>query len=82
MPGDNWRIIPTNHEHPMARPPKIDRPVRQEIYLPESLHSELTMRLFSSAEHRVPHGAWSKFFETLARQALANLTPAIQGVPE
>ena len=63
----------------MARPLKIDRPIRQEIYLPESLHSELSLRLYSSAEQRVPHGAWSKFFEALARQALAQLP---QPVPE
>ena len=57
----------------MARPLKTDRPIRQEIYLPESLHAELAIRLYSSAEQRVPHGAWSKFFEALARQALAQL---------
>lgn len=65
----------------MARPPKADRPVRQEIYLPESLHSQLTLVLFSPVEQRVPHGAWSQFFETLARQALAKLTPP-EGAPE
>lgn len=59
----------------MARPPKLDRPVAQEIYLPQSLHAELKIRLYSTAEGRVPHGAWSKFFETLARQALARLPP-------
>lgn len=60
----------------MARPPKADRPVRQEIYLPQSLHDQLTLILWSPAEQRVPHGAWSKFFETLARQALAKLPGA------
>lgn len=65
----------------MARPPKVDRPVRQEIYLPESLHSELTILLFSSAEQRVPHGAWSRFFETLARNALAQLPAKAKEAP-
>ena len=62
----------------MARPPKADRPVRQEIYLPQSLHDQLTLVLWSSAEQRVPHGAWSQFFETLARQALAKLPQGVQ----
>ena len=57
----------------MARPPKADRPIRQEIFLPESLHSRLTLILWSPVEGRVPHGVWSKFFETLARNALAQL---------
>lgn len=57
----------------MARPRKADRPVRLEISLPESLHSKLSIILFSSAEGRVPQGAWSSFFETLARQALDRL---------
>lgn len=57
----------------MARPRKADRPIAQHIYLPESLHSELSLLLFSPAEGRVPQGAWSTFFETLARQALDRL---------
>lgn len=57
----------------MPRPRKLDRPVKQEIYLPESVHNQLVMLLYSPAEQRVPRGAWSAFFETLARQALAKL---------
>lgn len=60
----------------MAPPRKADRPTRVEIALPESLHQELTMLLYSPAEQRVPKGAWSEFFETLARQALARLKEA------
>jgi len=58
----------------MARPRKADRPVRLEISLPESLHAKLSIILFSSAEGRVPQGAWSSFFEILARQALGRLS--------
>lgn len=57
----------------MSRPLKADRPVRLEISLPESIHSKLAIILFSSAEARIPQGAWSSFFETLARQALDRL---------
>lgn len=54
----------------MSRPPKADRPERVDVYLPGSLKARLTLLLFSPAEGRVPHGEWSRFFETLARQAL------------
>lgn len=57
----------------MPRPVKADRPVERHIYLPKSLHDELEVVLFSPAEGRVPHGAWSMFFETLARQALTRM---------
>jgi hypothetical protein len=55
----------------MARPLKLDRPQRVQINLPESVYEPLALLLFSPAEGRVPHGAWSEFFTTLARQALA-----------
>lgn len=54
----------------MPRPRKADRPARIDVYLPSSLRDRLELLLFSQAEGRVPHGAWSSFFETLARQAL------------
>lgn len=54
----------------MSRPPKAERTVSVHVYLPETLHARLSMLLFSSAENRVPHGEWSRFFETLSRQAL------------
>ena len=55
----------------MARPPKLDRPHRVQINLPESIYNPLAVLLFSTVEGRVPHGAWSEFFENLARTALA-----------
>lgn len=54
----------------MSRPPKAVPTVRQEIYLPEPVHSRLTMLLMSPAEGRVPHGEWSRFFTQLAEAAL------------
>lgn len=54
----------------MARPLKAERTVRQEIYFPASLHAELTLLLFSSAEGRVPHGAWSEFIIKCVQRAL------------
>lgn len=57
----------------MPRPFKTDRPIKLTISLPESLHTRLSLLLFSTADGRVPLGAWSTFFETLGRQALARL---------
>lgn len=59
----------------MSRPPKAERTTSVHIYLPDSLHAKLSMLLFSPAEARIPHGEWSRFFETLARQALDRLPP-------
>lgn len=61
----------------MSRPPKAERPRRVDVYLPESLHTRLALLLFSPAEGRIPHGAWSGFFETLARTALDRVASAI-----
>lgn len=58
----------------MARPRKVDRPIPISVKLPESLHRRLTLLLHSDAEGRVPYGEWSRFFCTLAEQALARLT--------
>lgn len=57
----------------MSKPPKADRPVPLKIYLPESVYGQLLIRLWSATEGRVPHGAWSHFFEELSRAALARM---------
>jgi len=57
----------------MSRPPKAERTERVSVYLPTSLYGRVNLLLYSDAEGRVPHGAWSAFFETLARQALDRL---------
>lgn len=59
----------------MARPPRTDPPVRLEISIPQSLYTELGLRLYSPAEAAIPRGAWSEFFIAAARAALSRLTP-------
>lgn len=56
-----------------GQPAKVDRPVRLEIRLPESLHTRLELLLFSELEGRVPQGKWSAYFESLARDDLGRL---------
>ena len=46
----------------MARPKHIDRPASLNTQLPSSLHTRLSLWLWSDAEGRVPKGAYSKFF--------------------
>lgn len=60
----------------MARPKKADTPIKVSIYLPEPIYDQLALILWSPVERRVPHGEWSKFFENLARQALARIQAA------
>lgn len=57
----------------MPRPRKADRPIPVHVYLPESLHTRLTLLLWSEVEGRIPQGAWSEFFITLANEAVARL---------
>jgi hypothetical protein len=64
----------------MSRPPKAERRIRQEIYFPESDHNRVALLLYSPAEGRVPHGAWSEFVvacvrATIARAASQQPTP-------
>lgn len=66
----------------MSRPPKADRPERVDVYLPATLKARLALLLFSPAEQRIPHGAWSQFFETLARKALARVEASPPEVTE
>ncbi len=63
----------------MARPLKPDPPRKMNISLPSSLANELELRLYSPLLNRVPHGAFSLFFETLTRQALAAAAAQPQG---
>jgi len=46
----------------MPRPRKIDRPIRLEVKIPQSLHSQLTQELYSEVEGRVPFGALTELF--------------------
>lgn len=44
----------------MPRRLKIDRPVRVEVQLPESVASKVRLELWSDLESRVPTGAMSE----------------------
>jgi hypothetical protein len=46
----------------MPRPPNILKTIPIHVSLPEDLHARLTLHLYSSAESRVPVGAYQRFF--------------------
>ena len=46
-----------------GRRPNIERSSRLELNLAESTRVRLDLILFSPLEQRVPHGAYSRFFE-------------------
>lgn len=52
----------------MARPKHVDRPTGLEVSLPTSIHTRLTLWLWSESEGRVPVGAYSRFFADRIRQ--------------
>jgi hypothetical protein len=54
----------------MPRPLKTDRPVRFEVYLPESLYAKVKLELFSEVEGRVPHGRTSELYTELTTRWL------------
>ncbi len=56
----------------MPRVKRVDRPVRLEITLPESVSAAVELELFSDIEGRVPYGARSKLLEQLLRQWLTS----------
>ena len=67
----------------MANRFKTDRPVRVELALPTSVYEPLALILFSPALGKIPKGAWSDFFTTLAKQALerVNAEPVHPAAP-
>lgn len=44
---------------PRGRLPRLDRPTRLEVHLPESIVSRVRLELFSEVENRVPQGDMS-----------------------
>lgn len=52
----------------MPRPPRLMRPVRKNLAVPEDIAARVDLELFSELEGRVPHGAWSKFVTELIRE--------------
>lgn len=49
----------------MARRKNLDPPVELKISLPASMHTKLSLLLWSESKQRVPHGAFSSFFTAI-----------------
>jgi hypothetical protein len=57
----------------MPRKPNVDRPIRTEINVPESLRTRIDLLLFSTTEGRVPHGKLSEFFCEAVKEKLERI---------
>ena len=60
----------------MPKPKSIDPGISKNISIPASLVAQIDDLLFSDAEGRVPHGAYSRLFTMLLRRFLSDLPPA------
>lgn len=49
----------------MPRPRKVDRPMRCETTVPQSIHAKVMLELYSEVEGKVPFGAWSSLVSGL-----------------
>jgi hypothetical protein len=54
----------------MARQPSIIRPYHLHTTIPEDLHAEVQLYLWSDVEQRVPHGALGRLICNLLRNHL------------
>ena len=54
----------------MPQPLKVDRPVRKNLCLPQSLVARVDLELWSEVEGKVPFAAWQQYIEKLIRQDL------------
>lgn len=54
----------------MARPKRVDPPVRKEVSLPQSVVAAIDLELWSELEGCVPQGKWSSLVEELLREWL------------
>lgn len=76
----------------MPRPPKKIRPVQMNLSLDEDVVARMQLELYSEVEQRIPHGAQSKFINTVLRKhfrsedarrkELARRAKLAEGVPE
>ena len=57
----------------MPKPKSIDPGISKNISIPASLVAQTDDLLFSAAEGRVPHGAYSRLFTMLLRRWLSDL---------
>ena len=60
----------------MPNPKSIDPGISKNISIPASIVAQTDDLLFSDAEGRVPHGAYSRLFTMLLRRFLSDLPPA------
>jgi hypothetical protein len=65
----------------MPRPPRADRPVEKTINIPRSTCTKIDLILWSELEGKVPHGAWSRYINTLIEADLSERARKAQGVP-
>ena len=66
----------------MPKPKSIDPGISKNISIPSSLVAQVDKLLFSNAEGRVPHGAYSRLFTLLLRKWLSDLpTVDVQATP-
>lgn len=54
----------------MPAPRKVDRPVKKQLCLPESLVTQVDLALWSELEGRTPKGEWSGLVAGLLRDWL------------
>ena len=55
----------------MAQRKLIDRPVRVNINISDSIRSQVELELFSELEGRVPYGAWTRLLNEVLAKWLA-----------
>lgn len=49
----------------MAKPARIDRPIKKNLSLPESLVTRVELLLYNEVEKKVPFGAWQELVTRL-----------------
>ncbi len=64
----------------MPRAKHLDRPIRFEVTLPESLKSAMELELWSDLEGRVPYGKASELIRQLVREWLRSRGTAAPGL--
>ena len=55
----------------MAKPARIDRPIKKNLSLPESLVTKVDLLLYNSVENKVPFGAWQELVTRLLNEWLS-----------
>lgn len=56
-----------------GRPANIIPSERMTLWLPADLRARIDLHLFSEVEGRIPRGAYTEFFSSLAREYIAQL---------